>query len=322
LNDPSAKPLLFEGWVVGLVGGLSAGILTTGLIPLIEMVFGYTTNNKLLELANLDYPVLKELTIAAPGTHHHSIIVGSLAETAATAIGANPLLAKVGGYYHDIGKVNKAAYFVENQFSSHNKHDRLAPSMSSLILTTHVRDGVKAAKRYKLGKDITDIIQQHHGTNVITYFYEKAKRLKGKELVNIDNFRYPGPKPQTKEAALVLLADSVEASSRTMQHPTRRHITTLVRNIINTVVLNGQLDECNLTLKDLNDISQSFDKTLNGIYHRRIEYPSDNSAPSMDGLTTTGSDANPNRRQTESSHHRSAGTKEKGDYPAEGFGVS
>jgi len=196
------------------------------------------------------------------------------------------------------------------------------PKMSSLILTTHVRDGVKVARRYRLGKDITDIIQQHHGTNVIAYFYEKAKRLKGKEAVNVDNFRYPGPKPQTKEAALVLLADSVEASSRTMQNPTRRNITTLVRNVVNTVVLNGQLDECNLTLKDLNEIAKSFDKTLNGIYHRRIEYPSDNPAPAMDGLSVTGTDANPHRQQTESLHRRSTADKEKGGYPAEGFGVS
>lgn len=322
LSGKDLQPTLIWGGASGLIGGLGAGILTTGLIPLIEMVFGYTTNNKLLELANLDYPVLKELTIAAPGTYHHSIIVGSLAEAAATTIGANPLLAKVGGYYHDIGKINKAAYFVENQSSSQNKHDRLAPSMSSLILTTHVRDGVKVARRYRLGKDITDIIQQHHGTNVIAYFYEKAKRLKGKEAVNVDNFRYPGPKPQTKEAALVLLADSVEASSRTMQTPTRRNITTLVRNVINTVVLNGQLDECNLTLKDLNEIAKSFDKTLNGIYHRRIEYPSDNPAPAMDGLSVTGTDANPHRQQTESLHRRSTADKEKGGYPAEGFGVS
>jgi hypothetical protein len=322
LNDPGLKPELMWGWAFGLVGGLAAGILTTGLIPAIEMVFGYTTNNKLLELANLDYPVLKELTLAAPGTYHHSVIVGSLAEAAATMIGANPLLAKVGGYYHDIGKINKAAYFVENQCSSQNKHDRLAPSMSSLILTTHVRDGVKAAKRYKLGKDIMDIIQQHHGTNVIAYFYEKAKRLKGKESVNIDNFRYPGPKPQTKESALVLLADSVEASSRTMQNPSRRNITTLVRNIINTVVLNGQLDESDLTLRDLNEIAKSFDKTLNGIYHRRIEYPIDPSSPSTDDLTATGTDANPHRQQTASLQRRSRRHKEKSDYSAENFGMS
>ena len=322
LTDSGLTSDLIWGWTFGLIGGLGAGILTTGLIPVIEMLFGYTTNNKLLELANLDYPVLKELTIVAPGTYHHSIIVGSLAEAAATTIGANALLAKVGGYYHDIGKINKAPYFVENQSSSQNKHDRLAPSMSSLILTTHVRDGVKVAKRYKLGKDITDIIQQHHGTNVIAYFYEKAKRLKGKEPVNIDNFRYPGPKPQTKEAALVLLADSVEASSRTMQNPTRRNITTLVRNVINTVVLNGQLDECNLTLKDLNEIAKSFDKTLNGIYHRRIEYPNDSPPARVDGFTVTGTDANPHRQQTESLHRRSTRDKEKGNYPAKGFGVS
>ena len=173
-----------------------------------------------------------------------------------------------------------------------------------------------------LGKDIADIIQQHHGTNVIAYFYEKAKRLKGKELVNVDNFRYPGPKPQTKEAALVLLADSVEASSRTMQNPTRRNITALVRNIINTVVLNGQLDESNLTLKDLNEIGQSFDKTLNGIYHRRIEYPTEPASPSMEGFPTTGTHAHPDRQQTGSLRHRSARDREKGDYPSKGFGVS
>jgi putative nucleotidyltransferase with HDIG domain len=211
--------------------------------------------------------------IEASGTYHHSVIVGSMVEAAASAIGANPLLARVCGYYHDIGKIKKPLYFIENQTNGVNRHDKLAPSMSSLILTSHIKEGVEIAKKIKIGKPIIDAIQQHHGTSLISFFYNKAVQLKGESAVNIDNFRYPGPKPQTREAGLVMLADVLEAASRTLSNPTPARIQGLVQNLINKIFSDGQLDECELTLKDLNNIAKSFTKILSGIYHHRIEYP-------------------------------------------------
>ncbi len=254
------------------LGGIVSGIITLGIAPLVEMAFGYTTDITLLELANLDRPILRRLMIEAPGTYHHSVIVGSLVEAAATEIGANPLLAKVCGYYHDIGKVKKPLYFIENQTDGRNKHDKLAPSMSSLILIAHVKDGVDIARKQKLGQIIIDTIQQHHGSSLIHYFYEKAKQLKGDDAVKIEDFRYPGPKPQTKEVGLVMLADVVEAASRTLENPTPARIQGLVQHLINKVFSDGQLDSCELTLKDLHSIAKSFNKILNGIHHHRIEY--------------------------------------------------
>lgn len=257
---------------LAFLGGLTCGIITLGVAPLVEMAFLYTTDITLLELANLDRPILRRLMIEAPGTYHHSVIVGSLVEAAATEIGANPLLAKVCGYYHDIGKVKKPLYFIENQTDGRNKHDKLAPSMSSLILIAHVKDGVEIAQRHKLGQNIIDTIQQHHGSSLIHYFYEKAKQLRGDDAVKIDDFRYPGPKPQTKEVGLVMLADVVEAASRTLENPTPARIQGLVQQLINKVFSDGQLDSCELTLKDLHSIAKSFNKILNGIHHHRIEY--------------------------------------------------
>jgi len=262
---------LLWAWAFGLLGGVSSGILATGFAPVVEMGFGYTTDIKLLELASLDRPILQKLMLEAPGTYHHSVIVGSLGEAAAATIGANPLLAKVSGYYHDIGKIKKPLYFIENQAGSENRHDKLAPSMSSLILIAHVKNGVEMARNHRIGGAIIDIIQQHHGTGLITYFYEKAKHLKGDDAVNMEHFRYPGPKPQTKEAGLVLLADAVEAASRSLANPTPARINGVVQNIINRIFLDGQLDECELTLKDIHEIAKSFDKILNAIHHHRIE---------------------------------------------------
>ncbi len=291
-------------WAFGLFGGMSSGILTTGFAPVVEMTLAYTTDIKLLELSNLDRPILRKLMLEAPGTYHHSVIVGSLGEAAAAAIGANPLLAKVSGYYHDIGKIEKPLYFIENQGTGKNRHDKLAPSMSSLIITSHVRDGVETAKRNRLGKAIVDIIQQHHGTGLISYFYEKAKRLKGEGAVNVEHFRYPGPKPQTKEAGLVLLADSAEASSRSLENPTPARIKGLVQTIINNMLLDGQLDECELTLKDLNRIATIFNKILNGIYHNRIEYPNGSNGVATVDSATSKAHGNSDRRQTRSSRDR------------------
>ena len=253
--------------------GISAGIVTAGIAPLVEIAFGYTTDIKLLELANLDQPILRKLMIEAPGTYHHSVIVGTMVEAAASEIGANPLLAKVCGYYHDIGKIKKPLYFIENQTSGMNKHDKLAPSMSSLILIAHIKDGVEIARKNKLGQVIIDTIRQSHGTSLISYFYEKAKQQKGENAVKIDNFRYPGPKPQTREAGLVMLSDMVEAASRTLANPTPSKIQGLVQNLINKAFSDGQLDDCELTLKDLHKIAKSFYKILSGIHHHRIEYP-------------------------------------------------
>jgi len=264
---------LMWDWGFAFSGGIGAGIVTAGIAPLVEIAFDYTTDIKLLELANLDQPILRRLMLEAPGTYHHSVIVGTMVEAAAAEIGANPSLAKVCGYFHDIGKIKKPLYFIENQANGVNRHDKLAPSMSSLILIAHIKDGVEIAKQNKLGHAIIETIRQSHGTSLIRYFYEKAKQLKGENGVNIDDFRYPGPRPQTREAGLVMLADAVEAASRTLSNPTPARILGLVQNLINKIFSDGQLDNCELTLKDLHNIAKSFNKILNGIYHHRIEYP-------------------------------------------------
>lgn len=270
--------------ILALVNAILTPMVTMGITPLIEFAFGYNTNMTLLELANLDRPLLKRLILEAPGTYHHSILVGSLAESAASEIGANPLVAKVGGYYHDIGKLNKPTYFIENISRSQNKHDKLSPSMSSLILQAHVKDGVEMAKEYKLGKAIEDVIKQHHGTSIIRYFFEKAKSLRTDDMpeVDIEDYRYPGPKPQSKEAALVMLADVIEASSRALQNPTSARLKGLVQKMINEIFADGQLSDCDLTLRDLHKIANNFHKMLCGIHHSRIEYPEANTNGNKD----------------------------------------
>ncbi len=274
LEYPFALPDLLLGQTFALSGGLLTGVLVLGLTPIIESVFRYTSNIRLLELLNLDQPLLKELMLVAPGTYHHSLVVGQMVEASAEAIGANPLLAKAAAYYHDIGKIKKPAYFVENQFGGENKHEKLAPSMSSLILTAHVKDGVELARQQRLGDAICDIIQQHHGTCLISYFYTKAKnQAADPSKVNIDDYRYPGPRPQTKEAGLVLVADQVEAASKTLMDPTPARIQGMVQKIVNSIFADGQLDECELTLKELNLIAKHCIKILSGIFHHRVHYP-------------------------------------------------
>ena len=264
--------LIAEAFALG--GGVLTGILALGLTPIMESLFSYSSNIRLLELLNLDQPVLKELMLIAPGTYHHSMVVGQMVEAAAETIGANPMLAKAAAFYHDIGKIKKPAYFVENQMGGDNKHEKLAPSMSSLILISHVKDGVDLARKHRLGENIADIIRQHHGTNLINYFFHKAKTQAAKpNQVKMEDYRYPGPRPQTKEAGLVLLADQVEAASRTLTDPTPARIQGMVQKIINNVFADGQLDECELTLKDLHHIARSFNKILSGIFHQRIQYP-------------------------------------------------
>jgi putative nucleotidyltransferase with HDIG domain len=259
----------------GLTGGFFCALIVTGLIPVVESLFKYTTDIKLLELANMNTPVLRELMIQAPGTYHHSIIVGNLAEAAAETIGANPLLARVAAYYHDVGKIRKPLYFVENIGAQENRHDKLSPSMSALVLMSHVKDGADMARENRLGQVLVDIIRQHHGTALIKFFFDKAKNQSDPGVQQVDerDYRYPGPKPQTREAALIMLADAVEAASRTLTDPTPARIQGMVQKIINNIFIDGQLDECELTLKDLHNIAKSFNRILSGIFHHRIDYP-------------------------------------------------
>ena len=269
---------LLAALVLGFVSGGLAGVLVSGLAPIVESVFAYTTDVKLLEMANREQPLLRELELRAPGTYHHSMMVGHLAEKAAEAIGANALLAKVAGYYHDIGKMRRPQFFVEN-YSVHggiNRHEKLAPSMSSRIIQAHVRDGVEMGEKNGLAQPIMRGIQEHHGTSIIRFFYEKAKELadpdKG-DLVAEHDYRYPGPRPQTREAGILMLADSVEAASRTLVDSSPARVQQLVQRLINNYFRDGQLDECSLTLRDLHAIARSFIDTLTAIRHERVDYP-------------------------------------------------
>lgn len=257
-------------------GGALSIFVVFALSPLMEMLFGYVTRFRLMELLNLDQPILRELMINAPGSYHHSLIVSQLVESGAKSIDAHSMLCKVAALYHDIGKIARPEYFIENQFGRPNPHDKLAPSMSALILQSHVKKGVEFAQEHRLGKDVIDIIKQHHGTNLIAYFFHRAKSLG--ENPNPADYSYPGPKPQTREAALVMIADVVEASSRTLDDPTPSRLQAHINNIIKGLFTSGQLDETDLTLKDLNKLSKSFLHVLVGIFHHRIKYP-DGSGP-------------------------------------------
>lgn len=257
----------------GLLNGVFCGVLTIGSLPIWENVFEIITPLKLLELSNPNQPLLKRLLLEAPGTYHHSIVVGNLSERAAEAIGADPLIARVGSYYHDIGKLSRPYFFKENQLGLENPHDKLQPSMSTLIITNHVKDGITLAKQHRIPKEIIDIIAQHHGDTAVMFFYHKAKQNEENIEVKIEDFRYPGPKPQTKEAALVMLADSTEAAVRSIKEPNKKNIEEMIRSIIKGKLDDGQLDECDLTLKDLNTIANAFSSTVMGIFHERIEYP-------------------------------------------------
>jgi putative nucleotidyltransferase with HDIG domain len=245
------------------------------LIGLFERFFDVTTDITLLELSDLNHPLLKRLSVEAPGTFHHSIIVGNLAEAAAKEIGANSLLARVGCYYHDIGKMQLSEYFVENQPSSVSKHESLTPSMSSLILEKHVRAGLELGDQYRLPIAVKKFIPEHHGTSIMSYFYHKALETMDPKDVNENDFRYPGPKPQSRETAIAMLADTVEAASRALPNPNLQRITALVDNLIEKRFQEGELDECDITLRELNKIKAAFVRVLMGIHHIRIEYPSE-----------------------------------------------
>ena len=259
--------------IYGFINGVLCAILTIGTLPLWENLFGIVTPLKLLELANPNHPLLKKLLLETPGTYHHSIIVGNLSESATDAVGGNPLLARVGAFYHDIGKTKRPYFFKENQLTSENPHDKINPSLSSLIITGHIRDGVELAKKHKLPVEIIDFIEQHHGNTLVAYFYHKAKNDDSIDCVDEHTFRYHGPKPRTKETAIVMLADSAEAAVRSISSPTKEKIEKLVSKIIQEKLEDGQLDECDLTLKELELIKQTFIKIILGIFHERIEYP-------------------------------------------------
>ncbi len=267
---------LGEGLAAAALNAALSLLTVFGFSPIVEMLFGYTSRFRLMELMNLEQPLLQELMVNAPGTYHHALVVSNMVEAAARAIGANALLAKVAALYHDIGKLKNPNYFIENQFGGANKHDKLTPSMSALILTSHVKKGSELAREHKLGPELSDLIQQHHGTTLISFFYNKAQEqaeAKGDGEIREEDYRYPGPKPQTKEAGLILLADVIEASSRTLIDPTPSRIKGHIQKHIRTIFNEGQLDESELTLKDLHLVSDAFQRILTGIFHQRIEYP-------------------------------------------------
>ncbi|WP_164968373.1 HD family phosphohydrolase [Clostridium tetani] len=259
-----------------LIGSLLSGIFTIGFLPFFESTFDIVTTIKLLELSNPNNPLLKKLLMEAPGTYHHSVLVGNLAEVAAEQVGGSPVLARVASYYHDIGKIKRPYFFKENQLGNDNPHDKINPNLSTLIITAHVKDGIELAEEYKIPKVIRDVIEQHHGTTLVKYFYITMKNsMENPEEIKEEDFRYAGPKPESKEAAIIMLADSVEAAVRSISDPTKGKIEEMVNNIIKGRLNEGQLDNCDLTLKDIDKIRNSFVKILLGIYHQRIEYPTD-----------------------------------------------
>jgi cyclic-di-AMP phosphodiesterase PgpH len=266
-----------------LYGGINAimsPIIAYGLLIFYEKVFRITTDLTLLELADFNQPLLKELSTKAPGTFHHSIVMGNLAEEAAAAIKANRVLARVGCYYHDIGKTVQPSFFVENQIEKYNRHETLNPSLSAKIIISHVKEGIELAKRYKLPQEIINFIPMHHGTTLVKYFYSKAKNLinEDKEEFSEYIYRYPGPKPQTKETGIAMLADNVEASTKSIEDPSPKKLEDKIDEVIKNRFMEGELDECDLTLKELTQIKKSFLKILIGIHHQRIKYPEEKKA--------------------------------------------
>ncbi len=292
---PFSWPLAETDWqAVGLqslvaIGiGVATAILVSGILPMLESLFGITTDISWLEMADLNHELLKRMTIEAPGTYHHSLVVANLAESAAEEVGANPTICRVSAYFHDVGKLVKPGYFTENMPSSQNPHDDLAPTMSALIIIAHVKEGVDLALKHKLNQEIVDAIQQHHGTSLVSFFYNRAiqqqkdAKLGGKIMnlrdedipeVSQESFRYPGPRPQTKEAAILSLADSVESASRSLAKPSPQKLEQLISDIIQSRLVDGQLDDCDLTMRDLKAIGAKFLFTLRSMMHSRIAYP-------------------------------------------------
>ncbi|WP_313125759.1 HD family phosphohydrolase [Proteiniclasticum ruminis] len=257
-------------------GVILSGILVIGFLPLIENTFNVVTEIKLLELANPNHPLLKRLQMEAPGTYHHSIMVGNLAEAAAEELHANSILLRVAAYYHDIGKLSRPQFFKENQIGSKNPHDEISPNLSTLIIINHVKIGLEMAEKAKLPQEIKDLIAQHHGTTLVKYFYLTMKNnAEDPDSVKEEDYRYPGPKPKTREAGIMMLADSVEAAVRSISDPTQGKVEAMVYKIFKDKLEDGQLDECDITFSDVSKIRKNFLKTFGSIYHERIEYPED-----------------------------------------------
>jgi hypothetical protein len=282
INDqPVDLAMLKEAFRNGL-WALTAGCITGSLLSFIEQLFGVLTDLSLLELGDVAHPLLQELVRRAPSTYNHSVTVGSIAEAAAESIGARGLLVRVGAYFHDIGKMLKPTYFVENQGPDDNRHETLVPAMSTLVIIAHIKDGADLARQHRLPQPIIDLIAQHHGTTRVEFFYDRATEQhqadpNGAE-VDESSFRYPGPKPQTKEAAVLMLADAVESASRTLVDPTPARIESLVRELAEHRLHNGQFDESGLTLRELRTIEKSMVMSLTSIYHGRIKYPEQRTA--------------------------------------------
>jgi len=272
--------VVIEQLTFALANAVVSPVLTYGLLIFVERVFNVTTDLTLIELAHFNHPLLRQLSERAPGTYHHSMTMANLAEAAALAVGANEVLARVGGYFHDIGKIMKPTYFVENQKGSRNRHDKIAPRMSSLIIAAHVKDGIALAREFDLPEEVIDCIPMHHGTTRMEFFYNKALKLAegvddtGRvEEIKEQDYRYPGPKPQTKETGILMLADAVEATARTLEDPSPPKLEAIIDEIIRKRFEEGELDECPLTLKDLTKIKAAFLSILVGIYHTRVKYP-------------------------------------------------
>jgi len=302
MNNEQWQTLLI-GSSFGIINGIFSSILAYGSLPFLESGFKVTTNSRLLELSNPNQPLLKRLIIEAPGTYHHSILVGNMGEAAADLVGADSLLVRVGAYYHDVGKLKRPYFFVENQMGGDNPHEKLSPPLSTLIITSHPKDGLEIARQYNLPPVIIDLIAQHHGTGLVTYFYHKALEMGNSDNIKESEYRYNAPKPQTKEAAIIMLADSVEAAVRSMPVPSSGKIEGVVRKIIKERLQDGQLEESPLTFKDLDLIASAFTRILSGIFHNRIEYP-ENVLEAMKGGTVN--DADSMGKQTEKDNDHSS----------------
>lgn len=284
LDSGSTRTEIMLSFGFTVASGLLTAVLVIGLMPFFEISFGILSPLKLVELSNPNHPLLRKLLTETPGTYHHSVMVGNLSEAAAESVGANGLLCRVGSYYHDIGKTKRPSYFIENQMSMGNPHDHIEPDLSKSIIVAHARDGVEMLKEYNMPKPIRDIAEQHHGTTLLKFFYFKAKKQQpeGADPIPEEDYRYPGPKAQSKEAAIVGIADGVEAAVRSLRSPSIEQIDTMVRKIIKDRLDDGQFNECDLTLRELDTIAKTLNETLLGIFHSRIEYPADAPAKSED----------------------------------------
>ena len=285
-----ALELAFQGadgiWWAGLlaaINGLVAGPIALALLPLAEYVFGYASDIRLMELASTGHPLLQRLMLEAPGTFHHSVLVGTLAEAGAAAIHANPLLCRVAALYHDIGKLAKPEYYTENQAGTGNVHDLLAPGISRVVILSHVKEGIRLAQEYRLGDRIVEIISQHHGTSLLYCFLDKAQPMIRDRRASEEQFRYPGPRPKSREAAIIMLADIAEAASRSLRSPSPAEVGEGVARIVNRAYLDGQLDECDMALRDLHAVEKAFARVLSAVTHARVEYP-DSGAGQASGI--------------------------------------